>query len=280
MNESKTHMSRRERVLFGLNMDGLGLEIGPSHNPVVPKSEGYNVHTLDHLSADDLKKKYADHGELGVNVENIEQVDFVWNGEPLPELIGSKQCYDWIIASHVIEHVPDMISFLQQCEQLLTHGGKLSLVIPDKRYCFDYLSPLSTTGQFLDAFEQKRSRPSVGQVFDHFANSCKKDGEIAWTEPVNKNSHIELLHPIGQAISLGWHWVNSSEYIDVHCWRFTPASFRLLIDDFKALELLKLEEVSNFDTEGHEFYVTLSKRMMEVGDSTSRSEKLIALLNV
>jgi hypothetical protein len=33
------------------DLTGLGLEIGPSYNPLLPKSEGYRVRTADHLDA-------------------------------------------------------------------------------------------------------------------------------------------------------------------------------------------------------------------------------------
>ena len=108
LHPSQLPKSRQEKVLSGLNVKGLGLEIGPNHNPVAPKREGFNVHILDHLSASDLKEKYKEHG---VNLDNIEDVDFVWKGEPLTALIGKNECYDWIIASHVIEHVPDLFTF-------------------------------------------------------------------------------------------------------------------------------------------------------------------------
>ena len=75
---------------------------------------------------------FAKYIGSGVNVANIEEVDFVWRGEPLSQLIGRKGCYDWIIASHVIEHSPDLISFLGQCEMLLKDDGVLSLIVPDK----------------------------------------------------------------------------------------------------------------------------------------------------
>jgi hypothetical protein len=140
--------SREEKVFRNLNNKGLGLEIGPSHNPMAPKKKGFNVHILDHASTSELRTKYQGHG---VNLDNIEEVDFVWHGEVFQELIGKTGCYDWIIASHVIEHTPNLISFLQQCEVLLKADGILSLVIPDKRYCFDYFSTTSTTGHVLDA---------------------------------------------------------------------------------------------------------------------------------
>ncbi len=62
-----------------------------------------------------------------VNLENIEEVDFVWLGELLHELVGCQQSYDWIIASHVIEHSPDLIIFLVECESLLKPDGVLAV---------------------------------------------------------------------------------------------------------------------------------------------------------
>ena len=157
---SSSHLSRFDKVMTLVDKNGLGLEIGPSFNPLAPKSQGFNVHILDHVSTEELRAKYQGHT---TTLDNIEEVDYVWHGEPLHELIGHEQCYDWIIASHVIEHTPDLISFLAECERLLKPTGMLSLAIPDKRYCFDYFHGTTSTGEFLDAFDQKRIRPSPSQ---------------------------------------------------------------------------------------------------------------------
>ena len=37
----------------------------------------------------------------------------------------------------MIEHTPDLIAFLADCDAVLKDTGVLSLVIPDKRYSFD-----------------------------------------------------------------------------------------------------------------------------------------------
>lgn len=248
--------SREDKVFHLMDKKGLGLEIGPSHNPVAPKNKGFNVHILDHASATELRNKYQGHG---VNLDNIEEVDFVWNGEPLQELIGKTGIYDWIIASHVVEHVPDLISYLQQCEALLKPDGILSLVIPDKRYCFDYFSSSSSTGNLLDAYAEKRVKPSHGQVFDHIANASKRNGNIAWSSEGNGGAS-ELVHTFAEAQA---HWIKSvaaTDYIDVHCWRFTPASFRLLVSDLQGLGLINLEIKAEFDTTGCEFYASLGKK--------------------
>lgn len=246
--------SREAKALSAIDRNGLGLEIGPSHNPIAPKRAGYNVHILDHLDADGLRRKYAGHP---IDLDKIEDVDFIWTGQRLPDLIGRTGVYDWIIASHVIEHVPDLVSFLQQCEALLKPDGKLSLVVPDKRYCFDYFNPVSLTGAFLDAYHEKRTRPSPGQVFDYFANASRSDEQITWAE--NSRGKMSLTHEFDQAAGFWRQSQSSAEYLDVHCWRFTPESFRLVLADLKRLGLIGMSAIREFGTQGCEFYLTLGK---------------------
>jgi hypothetical protein len=172
------------------------------------------------LSKDELKDKYK--GE-GVPISNIEDVDFIWKGEKLADLIGKQHCYDYILAAHVIEHVPDFISFMQDCEKLLSTEGSLSLIIPDMRWCFDSLGEITTTGKILDAFDSQRTCPTRGQIFDSFANSCRLDDTISWGH--ERQGKLSLIHELEEAKD---QWVKLSlekSYIDVHCWHFIPESF-------------------------------------------------------
>jgi len=139
--------SREDILLCGIDPQALGLEIGPSHRPIAPKRSGFNVRILDHLDASGLRAKYADHG---VDTSAIEEVDYIWRGEPLEQLVGGVR-FQWIVASHVIEHVPDLIGFLNSCERILAHGGLLSLAVPDKRYCFDCQRENSSLARVIDA---------------------------------------------------------------------------------------------------------------------------------
>ena len=246
-------MNRFEKALHLVDKSGLGLEIGPSHNPIAPKSAGFNVETVDHATAEELRQKYKDHP---VTLENIESVDYVWKGEALSDLIGKSNCYDYIIASHVLEHMPDIVSFFVQCEALLKAGGVLSLIVPDKRYCFDYFRWPSSTGEVLDAYTEKRARHKPGVVFDHFANTARMDEYIAWAPETPKGS-FSVIHSLEQAKNLWQRALNSADYIDVHAWRFTPGSFRLILSDLRALGLIRLVELASFDTVGCEFHVTL-----------------------
>ncbi len=250
-----TPVDRVAKTMHALKKDGLGLEIGPSHNPMAPKKAGYNVHVLDHATAEELRVKYTGHP---VNLENIEEVDFVWRGEPLSQLIGREHCYDWIVASHVIEHVTDVVGFLQQCEKLLAPGGVISLVVPDKRFCFDYYRTLSNTGDALQAYTEKRVRHTPGTVFDHFSNASKMGDAITWGQ--QDSGDIRMVHTLDEAEQYWKQALDNNEYIDAHSWKFTPSSFRIILNDLQKLGLTELAEVASFDTLGFEFWITLGKR--------------------
>jgi len=264
----------RQRAGFHLiDRGGQGLEIGASINPLAPKKRGYKVHILDHATADELRVKYAAEGQL---TSAIETVDFVWRGEPLTELIGQTACYDWIIASHVIEHIPDPVSFLQQCRLLLKPGGILSLVVPDKRYCFDYFRPLSSTGDLLDAYAEKRKRPTHGQVFDYHADRASRKGAIAWGTG-NSGEPDGLVHALSEAVEAYRTSLEADAYMDVHCWRFTPESFRLIHSDLVPLGLVDLEIKAEFPTRGCEFYVSLGPG---TGAAVELPDRLVALKGI
>jgi SAM-dependent methyltransferase len=249
--QPEVELDRIGKALALIERSGLGAEIGPAYSPIASKRDGFNVHIIDRLNTAELREKYKGHGALSL----IEHVDYVWHGEPLPELVGAEQRYDWIIASHVIEHLPDLVSFFNGCERILRPGGVLSLIIPDKRYAFDYFRPVSTTGELLDAFEQRRTLPSAGSVFDHHAYAAKRGENIAWS--ADDPGELSLVHTFAEARQ-EWKQAHDGDYTDVHIWRFTPVSFRLIVDDLFALGVTNLRICKVFDTVGCEFHVSLS----------------------
>jgi predicted SAM-dependent methyltransferase len=246
-------MSRRENALKFISKKGPGLEIGPSINPLAPKKDGYNVHIIDHASREQLLDKYKNHN---VKLENIEEVDFVWRGESYAELTGKENYYEWIIASHLIEHVPDLIGFLKDCEGVLKEDGVISLVVPDKRYCFDHFRPVTGISKVIDSHFGKNKSHTPGTVVEQILNGVSKGGKIAWgRENFGK-------YNLGNKLSVAQEALQSRDagYSDRHAWVFVPHSFRLIIHDLFCLGLIPFQEVDFSPTEGCEFYMTLGRR--------------------
>ena len=109
-------MNRHELLLSLFDPKGNGLEFGPSFNPLLPKSSGYDVEIIDHLCAEDLRNKYRD--APGVDLSRIEDVDYIFDGGSFADLINKPGHYDFCIALHVIEHTVDLLGFLIDCEHL------------------------------------------------------------------------------------------------------------------------------------------------------------------
>jgi hypothetical protein len=239
-------MTREEIILFHIKRDGLGLEIGAGCAPIAPKKQGFRVHVLDHCDRKALIEKYRPHG---INVDNIEEVDFVWNGRSYTELIGRRHIYDWLST--------DLIGFLNDCDSLLKKDGVLSLAVPDKRYCFDRFRPLSGIGRVIDAARNPQKIHSAGIAAEYFLTVVSKGGRIAWD--ANERGEFEFVHSLEQAKQAIRDVGERGGYLDVHEWCFTPGSFRLMMRDLFELGFIQLKELAFHPFQGSEFYITLSR---------------------
>ena len=247
-------MNRKEKAFRHLNPNGQGIEIGPGPNPIASKKEGYKVHIIDYLDRKNLITKFK---EYHVNLDNIEEVDFIWRGENYAELTGKSKYYDWIIASHTIEHTPDLIDFLNDCDSILKDDGMIFLVIPDKRYCFDHYRPITGISKIIDSHFQKNKMHTPGTVAEFFLNHASKAGSIAWDSIAT--GKYKFSYSLENALEGIRSVINDKVYIDVHAWCFVPHSFRLIIHDLFYLKFIPFQEVEFFPTEGHEFCIILSR---------------------
>lgn len=246
-------MTRREKILPWINAKGSGLEIGPGPYPVLPKSAGYKVEIVDCEPREKLLEKF--HGYKSDHP--IEEVDYLWSGQTYADLTGKKNHYDWIVACHVIEHTPDLIAFLNDCETVLNDNGVLALVVPDKRYCFDHFRPLTGLARVVDSHAGQNRIHSEGTAAEYFMQVVSRGGQNDWhsfnTGPF---AHIHT----AQEAKLAIHAIRDlGQFLDLHAWCFVPSSFRLLMHDLYLLGYTRLQEVAFYPTEGCEFTMLLGR---------------------
>lgn len=247
-------MTREEKALGALDVaSSAGVEIGPLANPLVRRAAG-RIRYADHASTAELREKYAGHGW---DTAAIVDVDLNLHGKTLAQALGGERV-DYVIASHVIEHVPDLVSWLADLHQCLGGRGAVSLIIPDQRLCFDAQRPLSTTGELFEAFEQRRTRPSLRQVFDFWTLYSQVDSAAVWSGAVD-TSTLPRAGTLRNAREKCEDLAQTSGYADVHCWVFTPASFLERCAELAELGLLPFGVERFFPTARGDldFFVTL-----------------------
>ncbi len=244
---------RRAFLLAGLSKSSKLVEVGPSYNPLVPKRDGWNTFIIDHASREDLVAKYEIHAKA---IDVIEEVDFIWRGGSLADALPEDQrgTFDAFIASHVIEHTPDIVTFLQAARTVVRPDGLVILAVPDKRKCFDFYRQPSSTADAVVAFEERRDRHELRTHIEYSIRTVLKAGMPAWfdtdTRPVEI---IKGLDDLPITLSLRFN----NDYVDAHNWIFVPSSFRLMMLELGQTGYIDLEVDELVERPDTEFLVRM-----------------------
>lgn len=256
-NEQRPLMTRGTWLRRGLDLSAMsGLEIGALSRPTISKAEA-NIQYVDYDTREHLYEKYA--ADPDVVVEDLVDVDFIWTGGSLRKVLGDIGV-DFIIASHVAEHVPNLLGWLSALREALTPQGRIRLVIPDRRFTFDLLRSETSLAELLDASVNECLTPTTRQILDFMLNGRVVDCVAAWDGTLVPDSLARVASP-EHALHTARVIAASGDYLDTHCWVFTPSSFVELMADAARLGLLGLRCVQLMQTHrnGLEFCVELTR---------------------
>ena len=158
--------SRRPALLKLLS--GSGIEIGPLDHPI--QAPHLDIKFVDRMTVAELREQYP---ELANN--DIVEPDIIDNGETLDTIADNSQ--DFVVASHVIEHIPNPIQALLTWQRVLKPGGRLFLAAPASDITFDRTRELTSIKHLLEDY-QNPSRERDYAAFEEFALhvSCRHFG--------------------------------------------------------------------------------------------------------
>ena len=260
--------------------DGRGLEIGPLDKPRLTKDR-HRVQYVDHASTDDLRQKYAADDAMRDHLDDIVDVDHVWTGaEPLAEVVGDAGPFDYVFASHVAEHAPDLIGWLDQIAAVLSDDGRLYLALPDKRLCFDVNRDLTTIADLVDAHLRGLTAPGFRQIYDFHSRMIAVDAAAMWAGSVNYTGVERTdVDPDQWAYELCLKHQQTGEYVDGHCHVFTPASFLDLYARLVRLDLIgyRIEAFHPSAPGTIEFRVVLTKVASAPPADERRAQQLASI---
>ncbi len=282
-------MDRRQEILRRIAPGTRGIEVAPWHSPIVPPGGDRAVVVLDVFDRPTLlARAEADPAIDRAAIANIGEVDLVGSACEIAELtrarFGAEARFDFVVSSHNLEHLPDPVRFLRGCEAVLTPGGVVAMAVPDKRGCFDFFRPHSGTGAWLEAFHERRDRPSFAQIFGQTAYNAAFHGRGGLTGAFTIDDNpgqITLLGDVAQAYATWRNLIDTNDtgYHDTHCWTFTPSSLELILTELILLGIIGLDIVAVTPPLGCEFFVHLRKRpegAAAPGGLAERRERLLA----
>jgi len=194
----------------------------------------------------------------------IVDVDFVWEpGKRLKDCIGLNDQLEFAIASHVLEHVPDPLSWINEVLECIRVEGELRLALPLKQSCFDATRSETDIATLIDSWIMQRRIPSAFQLVDFCVNSTGDPNR-----PISPGARLR------EAFAYAIHSHTTGEYLDAHCSVFSPDSFEKIIANSTSLGIINAGcTITSVDET--EFFVTLSK----IGDPVYRHPGLGAAIS-
>ncbi|MQA30640.1 MAG: methyltransferase domain-containing protein [Luteitalea sp.] len=206
----------RER--FQNYLTGSGIEIGALHNPMAVNADRATVRYVDRMSLDDQRRHYPELAGYP-----LVRPDILAEADALPMLADAS--HDFVIANHVLEHMPDPIGALKEWHRILGAGGILFLAIPDKRLTFDQDRPRTALAHLIADHADGGVGSRVAHCEEYSRLVHKKSGDeverdVADLLARNYSIHFhvwipddiaELLGYMRHAIGQRWHMLESVE---------------------------------------------------------------------
>lgn len=236
----------QEHRLFACSLlSGCGLEIGALHQPAwLP--DGASVVYADAQSAAQARQSFPELREADlVEVDHIVDLD----REGLSAF--ADESLDFVIFSHVIEHVANPIRVLRDICRTLRPSGCLVIAAPDKHYTFD----------------KPRPSTSLQHLRDEFATNI---------DCVDDDHYVEFLRHVHPEIKEGTaHWSAALAQVrdrreHAHVW--TSVEFQAFLRD--AFEFLQVQarpvvEFHGAETDGEYFSAWMVKELATLQDIQS-----------
>jgi len=234
------------------HLHGSGLELGPGHQPYeVP--DDVTVRFVDRWVPTENRALFPELVEIGADDGFVEPA-IVANFDIDRLSPVESASTDFVICSHVLEHLAEPIGFLAEIHRVLRPGGVALLLLPDRRTTFDRDRPPTSLDHLIEEHEA-----GVAEVSDdHLIEFLTLSGEGA--------SFLGVPADLDErARFLDWHRHRS---IHVHCWTEEefPTVLAHCIDSVdQAWHLVDLLTVAEEGPAGIEFGYVLRRSTSEDG---------------
>jgi SAM-dependent methyltransferase len=165
----RTDVNLTERNYATRFLRGRGVEIGAAQRPIEVNPAYCSVIYLDRLSASQLRERFPEIGDQEITPPDIicdvavTGLSFIRDGQ-----------LDFVIASHLLEHLPNPLGFLLDCHRVLRESGTLLLIVPDKNYTFDRDRNITPLEHIIDDLKNNTKTIDKAHLVDFIVNAAKQ----------------------------------------------------------------------------------------------------------
>ena len=196
-------MTHEEKVALWIGHGKIGVEIGAFKSPV-PGLSPPPIYV-------DRFRDYAGERCLA---------DYYGDATALPFCDNS---LDYVVTSHVLEHIPNPVQALAEWYRVLRPGGIIYCLVPDRRYTWDHGRLLTTVEHMLEDFE-RGTTVCDGTHIDDFVDGVDwatySPGTAPGDVPAKKDELKKVYHGA----------VDSGGEINIHFHVFEPVNLLALFE--------------------------------------------------
>lgn len=219
MTQTLAPVSPNPRGLLTRFLNGSGVELGPGHHPMPIPYPGVSVRYVDRWQPEE-------NLALFTNIEagaTFPKPDIVANldVDRLSALDDASQ--DFVIASHLLEHLADPLTQLSEIYRVLKPGAVVLVYLPDRRHTFDRRRAATPLAHLIADHRDRVTVVSDEHIEDYLRKTDVWDPN--WT-PDQEREQFEL---------------NRQRSIHVHCWsedEFLPVLVHTIVEMGMQWELL------------------------------------------
>lgn len=221
------------REFITSRLQGCGIEFGAGTS-ALPVPLGCEVRFADFVPEQDVRsRKCADAGNEFVRLHYVMGIE-----DPHPIADGS---LDFVLASHIIEHVRNPLRAFESVFRKLKTGGQFVLVVPDKLRTFDRDRELTTLDHLVLDYESpdlERDKAHYREFFREVYNMPEEvlEESVEGTIAINGDTHFHT-----------WTYETFGAMVEYSCCRMSP---------WKAVWS---QPAIEGDPDSFEFYYVLSK---------------------
>jgi SAM-dependent methyltransferase len=242
-----------ERGLLARHLAGAGLELGPGHAPFPVPYPGVTVRYVDRWQPDENRALFQELGDEAA----FPKPDIVANLDTDGLKSVDDETQDFVIASHVFEHMANPLALLVDVHRVLRPGGTLLLLLPDRHRTFDRDRRSTPLAHLVE--EHDRGVHDVDD--DHVADFLVGTGVPVPEDPAERAAVFDL---------------HRRRSIHVHCWdevEFFEVLVHAVTEMGHRWELVDAVLSDDEGVDGFEFGYVL-RRSLALDDAAVLAERL------